>query len=77
MIHILQGTVIHEMTHFTNTADTDDYAYGQTNSRNLAINLPDLAINNADNHEYIAENTPGLSCVAGVSYILYFFSSGT
>ncbi|KAL3811685.1 hypothetical protein ACHAXA_010324, partial [Cyclostephanos tholiformis] len=56
------GTVIHEMTHFSATAGTSDYAYGQTPCRNLAINNPGFAINNADSHEYVAENTPGLSC---------------
>jgi peptidyl-Lys metalloendopeptidase len=60
------------MTHFTATADTYDFAYGQTNSRSLAINSPGLAVNNADNHEYIAENTPGLSCgTAGVRFTLF------
>ncbi|KAL3809931.1 hypothetical protein ACHAXA_004792 [Cyclostephanos tholiformis] len=55
-------SVIHEMTHFSATAGTSDYAYGQTPCRNLAINNPGFAINNADSHEYVAENTPGLSC---------------
>ena len=54
------GTLIHEMSHFDIVANTDDYAYGQTAARNLAINNPDNAIRNADNHEYFAENTPAL-----------------
>lgn len=54
------GTLIHEMSHFTIVADTDDYVYGQTAARNLAINNPDNAVRNADNHEYFAENTPTL-----------------
>ena len=53
------GTLIHEMSHFTVVAGTNDWAYGQTNAHNLAL-LTDLsqAISNADNHEYFAENTP-------------------
>ncbi len=54
------GTLIHEMSHFDVVAGTDDFAYGQTNAKNLAISNPDNAIRNADNHEYFAENTPSL-----------------
>jgi peptidyl-Lys metalloendopeptidase len=54
------GTLIHEMSHFTVVAGTDDYVYGQTNAKNLAISDPNKAIDNADNHEYFAENTPAL-----------------
>jgi peptidyl-Lys metalloendopeptidase len=52
------GTLIHEMSHFTVVAGTSDYVYGQTNAKSLAISDPSKAINNADNHEYFAENTP-------------------
>ena len=31
---------------------------GQTGGRNLAISNPSAALNNADNLEYFAENTP-------------------
>ena len=54
------GTLVHEMSHFNVVAGTDDFAYGQTAARNLAINNPDNAVQNADNHEYFAENTPPL-----------------
>ncbi len=54
------GTLIHEMSHFTVVAGTDDFVYGQTNAKNLAITNPDNAVFNADNHEYFAENTPAL-----------------
>jgi peptidyl-Lys metalloendopeptidase len=54
------GTLIHEMTHFTVVAGTDDYAYGQTAAANLALTSPEQALDNADNHEYFAENTPAL-----------------
>ena len=52
------GTLIHEMSHFTILGGTDDYVYGQTGAKNLAISNPAQAIMNADNHEYFVENTP-------------------
>ncbi len=52
------GVLIHEVSHFFVVASTDDYVYGQIGSQNLAISNPSLAILNADNHEYFAENTP-------------------
>ena len=54
------GTLIHEITHFTVVAGTDDYAYGQTAAKALAISSPSQAVMNADNHEYFAENNPPL-----------------
>jgi len=54
------GTLIHEMSHFTVVAGTDDYVYGQAGAKSLAISNPDNAVRNADNHEYFAENTPAL-----------------
>ena len=52
------GTLIHEMSHFDVVAGTDDVVYGQTGAKNLASTDPNLAITNADSHEYFAENTP-------------------
>jgi peptidyl-Lys metalloendopeptidase len=52
------GTLIHEMSHFNVVAGTDDIVYGQSGAKQLALNDPDGALNNADNHEYFAENTP-------------------
>ena len=52
------GTLIHEMSHFNVVAGTDDIVYGQSGAKNLASTNPDGALNNADNHEYFAENTP-------------------
>ena len=54
------GTLIHEMSHFNVVAGTDDFVYGQTGAKNLAITNPNDAVMNADNHEYFAENTPSL-----------------
>ena len=52
------GTLIHEMSHFDVVAGTDDWAYGQTAAKALAISDPVKAVDNADSHEYFAENTP-------------------
>lgn len=54
------GTLVHEMSHFTVVANTDDNAYGQSACINLALTDPARAIRNADSHEYFAENTPAL-----------------
>jgi peptidyl-Lys metalloendopeptidase len=54
------GTLVHEMSHFTIVAGTDDLAYGQSAAGQLATSDPDKAINNADSHEYFGENTPAL-----------------
>lgn len=52
------GTIVHEMSHFNVVAGTDDLAYGQSAAKSLAISDPTKAIQNADSHEYFAENTP-------------------
>lgn len=49
--------LIHEMSHFTVVAGTHDWAYGQTAARTLADEDPIKALDNADSHEYFAENT--------------------
>ncbi|WP_375765690.1 M35 family metallo-endopeptidase [Archangium gephyra] len=54
------GTLIHEMSHFTVVAGTDDHVYGQSGAKSLAISSPTDALDNADSHEYFAENTPFL-----------------
>ncbi|HYV49632.1 MAG TPA: M35 family metallo-endopeptidase [Myxococcaceae bacterium] len=54
------GTLVHEMSHFTVTAGTNDWAYGQSACRSLAISNPTQALGNADSHEYFAENNPAL-----------------
>ena len=52
------GTLIHELSHFNVVAGTDDHVYGQAGAKSLASSDPTRALNNADNHEYFAENTP-------------------
>ena len=61
------GTLVHETSHFTVVAGTNDYAYGQTACKKLATKTPNKAINNADSHEYFAENTPFQSIAANVA----------
>jgi len=55
------GTIIHEISHFTIVAGTDDHAYQVGATQRLARTNPDLAIDNADNMEYFAENDPALA----------------
>ncbi|KAJ7052103.1 peptidyl-Lys metalloendopeptidase [Mycena amicta] len=55
------GTLIHESSHFLATASTQDYVYGQTAAKSLAKSNSAEAIENADNHEYFAENNPSQS----------------
>ena len=55
------GTLIHETSHFTVVAGTDDWAYGQSAAASLAISNPSQAIDNADSHEYFSENNPALN----------------
>ncbi|KAF8068946.1 hypothetical protein FPV67DRAFT_1625073 [Lyophyllum atratum] len=55
------GTLIHESSHFTKNGGTQDYVYGQSGAKSLAISNPDNAVFNADNHEYFAENNPAQS----------------
>ncbi|KAJ7642405.1 peptidyl-Lys metalloendopeptidase [Mycena polygramma] len=55
------GTLVHESSHFLATASTQDYAYGQTAAKSLAKSNSAEAIENADSHEYFAENNPSQS----------------
>jgi len=52
------GTLIHEIAHFNAVAGTYDHVYGQAGAANLAATDPAQAIDNSDNYEYFAENTP-------------------
>jgi peptidyl-Lys metalloendopeptidase len=52
------GTLVHEMSHFDVTAGTNDWVYGQSACKSLAISNPTEALDNADSHEYFAENNP-------------------
>jgi peptidyl-Lys metalloendopeptidase len=61
------GTIIHELSHFTILGGTDDHQYGQSSAKQLGATDPNKAINNADSHEYFAENTPALSMSGGTT----------
>lgn len=68
------GTVIHEASHFNVVADTDDVAYGHSSCKSLAQNDPNRAIENADSHEYFAENNPVIKCgIEHVALAIVFF----
>ncbi len=65
------GTIIHETSHFYVVTGTDDHAYGQSSCEALADSDPDKAVDNADSHEYIAENTPEEPfCASGMEHII-------
>jgi peptidyl-Lys metalloendopeptidase len=49
------GTLIHELSHFSNICGTNDWVYGVNGARNLAISNPSRAVANADNYEYFSE----------------------
>lgn len=55
------GTIIHELAHFKIIAGTDDITYGEESAKKLAKTNPAKAVDNSDNIEFFAENTPPLS----------------
>ena len=56
------GALIQAASQFeSNGGGTKDSVHGQTNCTRLAINEPNLAIDNADSHKYFAENNPPLA----------------
>ncbi|EJD37381.1 zincin, partial [Auricularia subglabra TFB-10046 SS5] len=54
------GVLVHLATHWLSVADAGHWALGQFESELLAENWPDLAVDNADNYEYYAENDSAL-----------------
>jgi peptidyl-Lys metalloendopeptidase len=52
------GTITHEMSHFVIAGRTKDHTYGTANCKALAKRSPGLALTNADNFEFWAENAP-------------------
>lgn len=49
-------TIIHELSHFDSLGATDDYAYGRTPCKELALKDPRRACHNADNLCYFASD---------------------
>ncbi len=58
------GTLVHELSHFEVIAGTADHVYGQSGAIALASSNPGLAVQNADSHEYFAENSPAVEIAA-------------
>ena len=58
------GSLIHEITHAKDVAGTSDFQYGTTAAADLAMSQPDVAVTNADNYEYFAENPTNIVDVA-------------
>ncbi|KAI0367162.1 Metalloprotease [Pilatotrama ljubarskyi] len=53
------STLVHESSHFTRNGGTLDHVYGQALSQELARGYPQLAVMNADNHEYFSVTAKG------------------
>jgi hypothetical protein len=49
------GTIVHEVTHYFLTGNTEDIRYGKDGCLRLARQNPDSALKNADNYEYFIE----------------------
>lgn len=47
-------TIIHEGTHFPEVLGTDDWTYGESSCKSLAISNPAHAVDNADNHAFFS-----------------------
>ena len=52
------GTLVHLFSEFTSLGNTQNYAYGSSSAKSLAVSNPGNATSNADNFEYFAENDP-------------------
>ena len=50
------GTMIHEISHFTRVASTEDHCYSRGECREMAQDDPGKAIENADSYQYFAED---------------------
>jgi peptidyl-Lys metalloendopeptidase len=70
------GTIVHESSHFYVVAGTTDHVYGQSGCQQLAMNNPSQAIENADSHEYFAENNPPLPMPTVVSACSLCYTCG-
>lgn len=51
-----EGTIIHELSHFTILAGTDDHCYGREVCTAMARTQPDLGRDNADSYQYFSED---------------------
>jgi peptidyl-Lys metalloendopeptidase len=51
-----EGTIVHEISHFTHVADTDDHCYSRRDCALMAARDPGRAIENADSYQYFTED---------------------
>lgn len=52
----MEGTIIHEVSHFDVVARTEDHCYSRTDCGRLGQRSPQEAIENADTYQYFAED---------------------
>jgi len=50
------GTIIHEVSHFTVSGNTEDYCYGRDICSDMARRDPEAALENADSYQYFVED---------------------
>lgn len=51
-----EGTMVHEISHFLDVADTWDHCYSRSECSRMAIDYPRRAIENADSYQYFTED---------------------
>ena len=51
-----EGTLVHEISHFTRVAGTEDHCYSRPECQRMARNNPLRAIDNADSYQYFTED---------------------
>lgn len=52
----VEGTIIHELSHFDETAGTEDFCYSRTDCARMALRDPNSARRNADSMQYFSED---------------------
>ena len=52
----IEGTIIHELSHFDQTAGTEDFCYSRTDCSRMALRDPNSARRNADSLQYFSED---------------------
>ncbi|MBM1222257.1 protease [Ponticoccus sp. SC2-23] len=52
----IEGTIIHELSHFDQTAGTEDFCYSRTDCARMAQRDPNSARRNADSLQYYSED---------------------
>lgn len=51
-----EGTIVHELSHFTRVADTEDHCYSRSECSRMAQHDPRRVIENADSYQYYTED---------------------